>query len=532
MNTNQLDLSILTVNKEKYRNSEKEILESNSGVLKIFSLIAICPFALLLIISFFSVDMEPNRILYISYMIVFFVFFVVQMIVGTRYKWLNRALPLTFTLTLFSYGIVLGTILRPNNMTVSYIVLLMAIPLLFAARPIAMNGIILLSMLIYITLAYMTQPAEIFRNNLVDVIIYGVLSMFVSSYMMKVKVQRVLYKNSSATLKKSDTVNRERIETVETFVTDMIRYSSEAEDVDNTIKQIMEYIGTKLNSDRAYIFEKNENGTFDNTYEWVNKGVTAEIDNLQGLEYEGLIEIWIEQYKKSHNILIYDIEEYKKVSQAMYDLLKPQGIHSLVTGPITINGDIIGFYGVDNPPVDTMDQISELINLMEFVVSMMIRLRDDARELERSAYYDQLTGSKNRKALDWAYDGRLDMEASLTAILCDLNGLKEVNDKQGHEAGDKFICRTVDILNGIFGKENVYRMGGDEFSVVLIGKTREQIDELMELCKIQIGTTACIGVAYTEKAEYGFNKLMMEADKEMYHQKDLFYQSRRKYREV
>ena len=59
--------------------------------------------------------------------------------------------------------------------------------------------------------------------------------------------------------------------------------------------------------------------------------------------------------------MIYDMEEYRNTSDALHHLLKPQGIQTLVTGPIKINEKYIGFYGVDNPPIEYMDNISILM---------------------------------------------------------------------------------------------------------------------------------------------------------------------------
>ena len=47
-----------------------------------------------------------------------------------------------------------------------------------------------------------------------------------------------------------------------------------------------------------------------------------------------------------------------------------------------------------------------------------------------------------------------------------LNGLKAINDSCGHECGDMAIVNTVNLLIGVFGKENIYRIGGDEFIAV------------------------------------------------------------------
>lgn len=303
----------------------------------------------------------------------------------------------------------------------------------------------------------------------------------------------------------------------------MIRYASSEQNPDKVLDQLVQYIGEKLKSERAYIFEENNRGTFDNTYEWCKEDVSREIENLKNVPYEGIIEIWFQQYQKSENIVIYDIEEYKKTSEAIYDLLKPQGVNTLVTGPIKIEGKMIGFYGVDNPPREMLKEISDLIGMMEFMISFMIRLRNNANALEHSALYDQLTNCKNRKALDWAYTEKYDKSESLAVVMCDLNGLKEVNDKQGHDAGDRFILRTAEILKSIFGDERVYRIGGDEFIAVLPNISNAAFEEQLELARIQLGTTASIGTVYKERMDTDFESVLKIADAEMYEKKRNYY---------
>ena len=267
------------------------------------------------------------------------------------------------------------------------------------------------------------------------------------------------------------------------FIADMIRFASSAGSPEKIIHQILQYICENLNSDRAYIFEDNHDGTFDNTYEFCSEGVSAEIDNLKGVPYEGLLDVWFTEYEKFHNIIIYDVEEYRKVSEAVYQILKPQGVTSLVTGPIEIGGKYVGFYGGDNPPADIIENISLLIDMMEFVISMMLRLRDYLKEMEELAVTDPLTKCKNRMALEWAYRGSYDTSQTISVIMCDLNGLKKVNDSYGHEAGDKYICDSAEVLTSCFGKENVYRIGGDEFTVIILGETEEYIQKKMKKAK-------------------------------------------------
>jgi len=322
------------------------------------------------------------------------------------------------------------------------------------------------------------------------------------------------------------------LENKERYIADMIRYASSEEDADKILNQIVTYIGQNTTSDRVYVFEQNKQGLFNNTYEWCREGITQEIDNLQNVPYEGVIDIWFNEFKKNGCVQISNLEEYKSVSQPIYDILKPQNIQTLTAVPITINGKPIGFVGVDNPPVERINAVAEFLKFVEFIFSMMIRLRNNLTQMEENAVHDQLTGCKNRKALVWAYQNDFNHEQPLSVIAIDLNGLKRINDNQGHEAGDKFIRRSAEILCDVFQKENVYRMGGDEFTVVIKNKTREETDKLLDAYTSQAGSTASIGFAFAEKADIDFAELHKQADFAMYQAKDKFYEDKRDQRRV
>jgi diguanylate cyclase (GGDEF)-like protein len=88
------------------------------------------------------------------------------------------------------------------------------------------------------------------------------------------------------------------------------------------------------------------------------------------------------------------------------------------------------------------------------------------------AYSDPLTGLGNRRALDERLEAAVERGGALAIAFCDLDGLKQINDNQGHEAGDSAIRRAADALAGAaHGRAgaSVYRVGGDEFCVVLEG---------------------------------------------------------------
>lgn len=120
--------------------------------------------------------------------------------------------------------------------------------------------------------------------------------MLLTAMIMRSKLQRILYHKEKEMLEVSKRESQERILNYERFLTDMVRYAASEETPDKVLNQLVEYIGQRMTADRAYIFEQNDRGTFDNTYEWCKAGVSKEKDNLQDVPYEGIIE----KNKRSH----------------------------------------------------------------------------------------------------------------------------------------------------------------------------------------------------------------------------------------
>jgi diguanylate cyclase (GGDEF)-like protein len=96
-------------------------------------------------------------------------------------------------------------------------------------------------------------------------------------------------------------------------------------------------------------------------------------------------------------------------------------------------------------------------------------------QVEALAYTDPLTGLGNRRVLEQALERSCDEPAgpgSPALLLCDINGLKAVNDAAGHEAGDRVIVRVAAVLTeaaAAHADAVVSRIGGDEFCVLLPG---------------------------------------------------------------
>ena len=115
-------------------------------------------------------------------------------------------------------------------------------------------------------------------------------------------------------------------------------------------------------------------------------------------------------------------------------------------------------------------------------------------QVSRLAYEDSLTGLSNRRAVEERLeraasraDGR---EAKLTLLLCDVDNLKGINDKRGHEAGDRALKRVAEALVGAVADVPgalVGRLAGDEFCVLLEGGGLEAASDVAEAALAVLG---------------------------------------------
>ncbi|MBP0972591.1 MAG: GGDEF domain-containing protein, partial [Oscillospiraceae bacterium] len=106
------------------------------------------------------------------------------------------------------------------------------------------------------------------------------------------------------------------------------------------------------------------------------------------------------------------------------------------------------------------------------------------------AQQDALTGVRNKHAYVQAeseMDELISKEQAppFAVVVCDVNGLKKVNDTQGHSAGDAFIKSACKMICDAFKHSPVFRIGGDEFAILLKGHDYENRDALMAALQTQ-----------------------------------------------
>ncbi|HVQ86876.1 MAG TPA: sensor domain-containing diguanylate cyclase [Actinomycetes bacterium] len=175
-------------------------------------------------------------------------------------------------------------------------------------------------------------------------------------------------------------------------------------------------------------------------------------------------------------------------------LLAELGKHCSVGVPIPLEGRVWGeLYLTRTSEQPCFDQSDlDLALVVAAQIGAALATAEHLDRIDQLAHTDPLTGLANRRAvdevLDSAFARHLAEGIPVSLIVCDLNGLKRINDDQGHEAGDRALVRFAAMLSSVAGRlpgSIASRLGGDEFCIVVPeAKADDVVAAADELCRL------------------------------------------------
>ena len=235
---------------------------------------------------------------------------------------------------------------------------------------------------------------------------------------------------------------------------------------------------------------------------------------------------------------------------------------ALVVKPIQAITDTAAHYCKENGGVErhyfehlkvsTNDEIAELLysmkqmerdmnNNIKTLISTKEELKDTQTELEETAIKademteaatkDGLTHVGNKAAYELAVDRlgveMLDPACKFGVVMIDLNFLKRINDTYGHDIGDMAIQSLCTIVCDVFAYSPVYRIGGDEFVVIVKNRDYENIESLLEKIRGLLNesdptlapyeaVSAAVGYAEFTEGDSEYKDVFKRADDDMY----------------
>ncbi|MFV0637271.1 EAL domain-containing protein [Mitsuokella sp. WILCCON 0060] len=315
----------------------------------------------------------------------------------------------------------------------------------------------------------------------------------------------------------------------EASINDAISLAMGEDDPSEGIRKLLWKIGSELSADRICIFELDEGGsTVSNTYEWCRSGVEPMREKMQHLP---LNPCYIyENFRENHLVMIPDYPKYIKEHPDAQTYLPD--IHRFAAVPLKIAGQIIGHLQIVNPQMSLFRATNFLMMTLSRFIASMIRSRRSLRELERMSCRDQLTGRLNRHGLS-QYFASLPEHTSCAFIFDDINGLKRMNDEHGHEAGDRLITTVADIMHKKrkeTGKGHVFRMGGDEFLIIIENIGEKQAEAFLTDLRASFrkhGVSVALGHLVCMTPLESMDPILVKVDRAMYEDKEKMKMSKK-----
>lgn len=259
------------------------------------------------------------------------------------------------------------------------------------------------------------------------------------------------------------------------------------ENYDNRVNCLLDNIGGFFGVDRTYLFTlNNKNSTMIYSHEWCKEGVPPLIDIDREIPL-GIYPWWLNQLQQNQVVYVEDIDDMPAGANIEQRDLRQQGVKSIVSVPISIDGKLEAYIGID--VVDSTRKWSDeditLLQMMAKILSRGIAQINHVEQIRFMAHHDRLTGLPNRLLLIEKLNRGI-MKAqhekqSLGILFINLDGFKRINDTLGYHQGDELLKQVADRLLNITNQDEiVYRTDGDQFVLYFSGyETELKLDKIV-----------------------------------------------------
>lgn len=259
-------------------------------------------------------------------------------------------------------------------------------------------------------------------------------------------------------------------------------------------------------------------------------------EHMEEMDFDffNIVEKWQQSIAGSSCLIIRnkrEMEVLRERNPDWYISLNEAGVESLVLFPLVYNDETLGYIWAVNFEVSNADNIKEILEYTTHLIASEIANYQHVNRLRILGMMDILTDVYNRNAMNNRVNEFVrcskDLPDHYGVVAADLNGLKTVNDTEGHKAGDALLTDAADILKRLFDGCEIYRAGGDEFMIFAFGMPEEKLSEITGKLRADSEDPDNISFAvgmYYDNGSKDICLAMQKADKEMYKDKDRYYQ--------
>ncbi|MBR3430296.1 MAG: GGDEF domain-containing protein [Clostridia bacterium] len=223
-----------------------------------------------------------------------------------------------------------------------------------------------------------------------------------------------------------------------------------------------------------------------------------------------------------------DMEVVRERNPEWYQSLKENRASSIILFLLKFGNKLLGYIWATNFNAENAPRIKEALELTTFILGSEINSHLLMDRLKVLSSRDMLTGVLNRNEMNNDIDRLVAASGkSVGIVFADLNGLKTVNDREGHDAGDQLLREAVCALREVFNDEEIYRAGGDEFTIIILGATEEKLARKAEQLRIAEKKYSKLSFAigyHAEDSTANIRKALRIADEQMYEDKRIYYE--------
>lgn len=288
-------------------------------------------------------------------------------------------------------------------------------------------------------------------------------------------------------------------------------------------KNILKQVGELFLSDRAYIFMF-YGERIANIAEWCKMGITPQIQNLQNLSKSDFA-IWMKILEKQEYISVKNLEDIKFTMEEEYEFIRQQGIQRIIIVPLIRDDKMVGCIGLDNLSIHLFDNAATFLETLSYFIMLAMHRNENEKALYQLSYLDTLTSFYNRNRYMQDIAEIEDNDTSIGIVYVDVNGLKEINDHLGHDAGDNLLKKCSKIIRASYMTSSCYRIGGDEFVIICKGISESEFHTSVLQLKHNFEQSDCkaaIGYKWESNCS-DIEMTIKKADEFMYADKKEFY---------
>ncbi len=182
-----------------------------------------------------------------------------------------------------------------------------------------------------------------------------------------------------------------------------------------------------------------------------------------------------------------DLKDVERKAPAWVKTLRENEVKTLCLAPFIHQNMIIGYLYITNFDISQLSRFKDTIEMVAFFLASEVAHHLFVDKLKTTSSLDQRTGVQNRNAMNIKVDElALELKASkapFSVAFCNLNTLRNINIKEGHDAGNNLLADAGKILREVFENDFIYRSSGDEFAIISTKSTKDEFEEKIRILR-------------------------------------------------